>query len=302
MKSVCMMVAVALLSGCTSALKSGCSDEASIATLKQIFEEAATKNLPLDAAAPELIKARVNADFSVSIEAIRTSELDEKIHKASCDGEMAVQLPAVLSSSLTQNPFLSAIVQSSGAKVENGRLVRSIHYTVQPTDDGKNVYVQTSGTKEIAQVTGFLAASMQAKAEAEKQMPATPAPPPPSPTLVVAPSPALASPVVAADEATDPTCPGLDTSVTSNQLECLSIKYKAADVELNQTYTKVMAGLDGMRQAALRDEQRQWIKRRDKECAEGNPEFSEGSAGAIMAADCPVQKTSERVTYLRAYH
>ncbi len=95
-------------------------------------------------------------------------------------------------------------------------------------------------------------------------------------------------------------CKGLDLTVTSSQLECLDKKFEIADLSLNDSYKRVISGLDGDRKAALKKEQVVWIKEKESKCATAGADVG-GQMALVVAADCKLQMTESRLAYLKNY-
>ena len=82
--------------------------------------------------------------------------------------------------------------------------------------------------------------------------------------------------------------------------ECLDRKFTVADKELNALYKDLMAKLDNVQQAKLKSLQMAWIKDKEVTCANAGKEEG-GTLEGLMIGDCKVQKTEERVKFLKAY-
>ena len=83
-----------------------------------------------------------------------------------------------------------------------------------------------------------------------------------------------------------------------NQMEmnaCAARDFKAADLALNQRYAALMASLPESKRAALRTEQRAWLKRRDPQCRKATKRFAGGSIWPLEFSTC-LQKATEQRT------
>lgn len=121
-------------------------------------------------------------------------------------------------------------------------------------------------------------------------------------TISVVPSVALSSPVSSVSNSVEQAgpCKGLDLANPSTQLECLDRKYSTADKQLNDVYKQLAAGLDESRKAALKKEQITWIKDKEAKCPQAGKEKG-GTLEPVAIAECKVQMTDQRLSYLRNY-
>lgn len=97
-------------------------------------------------------------------------------------------------------------------------------------------------------------------------------------------------------------CKGLDLSITADIRNCLGMKYKVADKELNRVYKQLMSRLDEPRKLSLKKEQIAWIMEKESKCQKAGKESEGGSLEAVMIEDCLVQMTEQRVIYLKRIH
>jgi uncharacterized protein YecT (DUF1311 family) len=115
--------------------------------------------------------------------------------------------------------------------------------------------------------------------------------------LLVMTSPSRAA---AANDATG--CEGPDTS-TYYEACVLSNETKALDVELNQSYQKLLASRKSPSSAkqrqALIEAQRMWIRYRDKTCEFENEE--NGGINSISWVRCQNRMVRERLKYLKDF-
>lgn len=81
--------------------------------------------------------------------------------------------------------------------------------------------------------------------------------------------------------------------------ECTMTTHKAWDVILNERYRAVIAQSPPNLKLALQKAQRAWIVSRDADCAAVYEAFIEGTIRGPLYAGCLVEKTSERVRWLK---
>ncbi len=104
----------------------------------------------------------------------------------------------------------------------------------------------------------------------------------------------VASPALAADEETR-------CNRNGNQLElnaCAAQDFKASDAKLNARYKSLMAALTPAAQAALRTEQRAWLRQRDPTCRARIEGL--GSIAPLEYSACQKELTDRRVRQLEA--
>lgn len=173
--------------------------------------------------------------------------------------------------------------QDASVRAKGSELTGAVTYTVQPSDDGKTFRVSAQGTETFAAALAgvgldFRTKDIQAQFEAQKK---------------AEPSPAALTPAESGGEAEDPHATA-------------AADYAAADKELNAAYQLARARLNDEQRAALKDEQRTWITRRDAECSESKVkaqsggDVAGGSALAMEVVGCKTTMTRERTRQLRA--
>ncbi len=92
-----------------------------------------------------------------------------------------------------------------------------------------------------------------------------------------------------------------ESGVTADILNCLGLKYDAADKRLNAVYNAKMASLDEAGKLKLRNDERRWLKARDARCAESRQPDAGGTLGRVEHHSCIVDETERRVKALEAY-
>lgn len=94
-------------------------------------------------------------------------------------------------------------------------------------------------------------------------------------------------------------CNKADTQYDLNV--CAGDNYAAADKALNEAYRALFARLpDAMSRTDLRDGERIWIKRRDKDCAdEVGPQEEGGSIWSMEMSNCLERETAARLRELK---
>lgn len=306
-----LLCSTALLATAGCATKTpGCSDPESVDLIKQIFDDAAGKLvskaaiLTLGTIKPEQVTAQIKLDVTN----IRTSGHDEATGKYQCDAVLVASLPPEAEKPLG-NELATAMTFPGGlgnAHVEGGKLTESIKYSVQLTDDKKHVYAEISeGGNDIAESSVALVLRSEMSKPRKSDGAAAGNTPAPNPAPTAGQSAATAAapgkPAENAADNSDPACPGVDTSTTDGQRDCIAIQYKAADSDLNATYKQLMATLPDAAKATLKEEQRGWVKQKEAKCAAAAKEFEGGTMEQVTRDDCELGMTKDRATYLHNY-
>ncbi|WP_208513155.1 lysozyme inhibitor LprI family protein [Variovorax paradoxus] len=186
----------------------------------------------------------------------------------------------------------SAARTDASVRVQGPHLQGGLQYTVQPSDDGQSVRVSATGVDSFALAlagfsVGFSNSELYARREAEKAAKTAPA-------------------TEAGAAALPPGAPVPAGATAAEQQSGAEDRFATADKELNAAYATARARLDDAGKAALRDEQRAWIKTRDATCSEGKisaesgGDVAGGSAMALEIAGCKARLTEERAKQLEA--
>jgi uncharacterized protein YecT (DUF1311 family) len=290
----CGSAAVLLaLSACSSGSEISCSAPEVKTTLEQLVWESAESAIAQKWSVQDgreiitLVKPRI----TLKVEAIATVPA-EKGGRPTCEASLVGTATQDIG---TGSMLLRAAMdRDPNLKVDGKELRGSVKYIVQPTDDGKSFRVSARGTDAYAAGLaalgiGFMNEAKQAKlAEAGKDSAGTPvAAQPPSPAGPMAePSPANAT--------------------VAEQQDGAEADLQAADKALNAAYQAARASMTDAGKAALRDEQRAWIKTRDTACSEAKitadskGDIAGGSAMALEVAGCKARLTEARTKQLTA--
>lgn len=88
---------------------------------------------------------------------------------------------------------------------------------------------------------------------------------------------------------------------TYAMLDCIHKEYEQQDARLNATYRKVMARLSPARKKALRQLQRDWIKKRDGMAQESADKWAGGTGSSVAYNISLLQETVRRTIWLERY-
>jgi uncharacterized protein YecT (DUF1311 family) len=86
---------------------------------------------------------------------------------------------------------------------------------------------------------------------------------------------------------------------TLSIIECTMTTHKGWDVILNERYRAVIAASPPNLKLKLQKAQRAWIVSRDADCAAVYEAYIKGTIRGPLYAGCMVEKTSERVRWLK---
>jgi uncharacterized protein YecT (DUF1311 family) len=90
-------------------------------------------------------------------------------------------------------------------------------------------------------------------------------------------------------------------AATPEMQDCAAAEQKHWDDDLNAAYRRLMADLPAARQAALRGEERAWIRRKDHVCEHAGDAEQGGSLQRVEVERCYLDETIRRAVYLRSY-
>lgn len=159
------IIGAVLLSSC-SKLEATCSGEDSLKLVSEIISEDAEKYLAdqkRDDGSVIFSPASVRATLSkvsITIENIRTSKKDPNSTKVFCEGSLKISpTPEILKQADEARKESNLVTISDEAKNQlfeqsANAFVKAIEYTVQPTDDGKSVFVEVSTPKSFSVLLG----------------------------------------------------------------------------------------------------------------------------------------------------
>jgi uncharacterized protein YecT (DUF1311 family) len=258
-----------LLAGCAKE-PPGCADVETLNLVKGAFLKAAAKNITRMTGGAlniedDKIQSSTRDKFDLQIESPRIVEKRADANKLICAAELKVSVNAESAKSMD--------------KIFKRENVSSIQYTSQMTADGKEHITEVSDLSvSVGYVWDLMSLGAFRVAEAE----------PSKPTEAPAATNALASPN---QEGIDP----WPSAVRG---------FQAADEKLNEEYQRAMGRLSEAQKVTLRDEQRDWIQRRDKSCsaeaitASSKGDITGGSAMKLGQIGCKESLTEERTKEL----
>lgn len=289
----------ALVSGCgqqaAGPAPGTCGSADTDAVIKRVLVDNLHTSVPTAQDAAAAKQALSNGTAQLSVEAVRTVARDEAVGRSTCGAQLRITVPVSTFQLLESDMLLAATIGQAGWKRDgDGAVVRGIDYTVQPTDDRKQVYVNLVGPEPVLRGVGLMAIAAWAAAERGSAVPGGP-----TPAAASSPVPAPRAAVAPASDKPDGLCAGIDTATTAGALECEDRHFKAADDQLNANYKAAMARMAPDRQAVLRAEQRAWLAGRDTGCqAEAQQQGLGGTSVTLAVAGCVTQKTAARAAEL----
>lgn len=152
-----ILLSCILLNGCLKP-EIKCSDEASTAVVLSLVKSILAEQIEEEVkqAKPPPDKSKISAfinDVTLSLSDVRTTKKDPNSTKSFCVADFNAQFSnnTITDADATRKflnfPLTIDYVRQTGLKFEANRLVGSLEYSVQPTDDGKKVYSELTKTQ-----------------------------------------------------------------------------------------------------------------------------------------------------------
>jgi len=281
------------LSACSAGSEISCSSPEVKTTLEQLVWEGAEAAIAQKWSVQDgkEVIALVRPRITLKVDEIATVPA-EKGGRPSCEASLVGTATQDINTGSMS--LRAAMDRDPNLKVSGKELRGSVKYTVQPTDDGKSFRVSARGTDAYsAGLAGlgiaFMNEARQAKlAEAGKDSSG---------------NPVVAQPVTSAATTAAPSQP---VAAASDLQSDAGADLQAADKALNAAYQTARASMTEAGKAALRDEQRAWIKTRDATCSEAKitadskGDIAGGSSMALEVAGCKARLTEARTKQLAA--
>ena len=203
---------VALLQACGTKTPA-CGDEQTVGILKSTYKDTINALFAAHEGGPATA-ARLLALTPLEVKTVQTVAKDAAVGMLTCEADLSVTVPEVIAKYAGSGAVSAAgpavVAQTRNAKVTGNAITQPIRYTVQETDDRKQVVVKSEGVDAVAKLVGNLAflALMEHALDLSGGTPAA-ALPASMPAATVAgasaPPPAAASGPPAAVEETGPT-------------------------------------------------------------------------------------------------
>ena len=92
--------------------------------------------------------------------------------------------------------------------------------------------------------------------------------------------------------------PALDSGVTSEMINASVKLSEAWDVEINKVYKLIMEKLPEKEKTKLRNDQRNWVKEKEKKAKEAGKEFEGGTGESLMYSQTELTLTKKRTLEL----
>jgi uncharacterized protein YecT (DUF1311 family) len=270
-----------LLAGCSADPGPSCTSEDAQATLqKLLWGEVDKQFAPVGPQNADAFASLARKYLQIQLSGITTVEAPQGgTRVATCQATMTTAMPESLKADL--GLVRAALAREPGStKLEGGNLTGQVEYLVGVSDDKKSVRVEARGYRTYAEVLAGVTQALYAESAAPQG---------------AAPQPQRSGSAGSAEAATSTPVP--EQPVAS---------YEEADKALNEAYQAARASMSEQQKAALRDEQRAWIKRRDEACSEAAIEReAKGnvSGGTAMQAEqlaCKANLATQRTKELRA--
>lgn len=170
-KHIAISIASALLlifGGCSKFNKSKatCSSPEGLSAISELISGEAGKaiqNSKKDDGSPIFTASAVKTILGkiiISVDNIRTSKEDPNSTKVSCQGTLNIAVPAEILNQAEQGRQLagqdkiSNFAQLQEMTQDGNSFTKDIEYNIQPTDDGKKIFSEMTGTAPIANLIG----------------------------------------------------------------------------------------------------------------------------------------------------
>lgn len=272
-----------------------CSDPRSTGLVKRVYRQALDKFIS-GLGAPPAWANEIDRLVPVEVKSVRTLRIDQGVGRHHCEATLEAKLTAQGTEAVNNPLFQAGLAQDPelrGFQTKGSVVTHAVRYTVQLTDDKKEIHVQATGHQNLADLVYNVTIR-----EVNDKMTQSPKPEPkPAPV----PRQAASKPPSTDTVEKSGICKGLDRTITADNNECIGRMYEAADGELNKVYKEVMASLDKAKRGPLLNSQRAWIKEKETKCEQEGEEFKGGSIAASIIANCKVEMTQKRVQFLKAY-
>lgn len=272
-----------------------CSDSRTTNLVKRVYRQALDKFVA-GLGAPDSWANEIDRLVPVEVRSVRTVRIDQGVGRHHCEATLEAKLTARGSEAVSNPVFQAGLSQDPdlrGFQTKGALVTHPVRYTVQLTDDKKEIHVQAVGHQNMADLV-FNLTIPEVNDKMTQAPKAEPKPVPAAPRAAVKPQ---------VSDSTEKTgiCKGLDLAITSEQHECLSRKFKVADDALNATWKEVFEKLTVTQKTQLRTLQRTWIQEKNSKCLKAGEGAKNASLESILTADCEVQMTEQRIAFLKAY-
>jgi uncharacterized protein YecT (DUF1311 family) len=84
--------------------------------------------------------------------------------------------------------------------------------------------------------------------------------------------------------------------------QCMGAEHDAWDKQLNRIYQALMASRSAAQKTGLRDEERAWLKRTQRQCDHAGDGEAGGTLQGVEVDQCYLDETVRRTVYLRGLH
>jgi uncharacterized protein YecT (DUF1311 family) len=285
--TACAVVSLLLL-GCDRHREVDCGGEETLSLVRELLQEDVTdkvrrlmSNSGYSRASSETLASSL-AKIGITIEAIRTTSLDQEISSKACAGEVRIEIPQeMLDDADEALGYLSytdvdELADVAGFRFRGRSFTRSVEYQVQPTDDSQGLYVKVA---DVSPAHELLANIVSAH--------------------LVLPEIRSAEAVQAAEaERRDRELNEASAAATAAFLAQANAEKTLSEQSINA----VWAALADTDREFLLQVQRTWIRRKEAECRmQGASASIDASEQQAIAAQCETRYNRDRERYLRQY-
>lgn len=283
-----------------SSLDASCSSPSAIKLIKEIISDNVearardeNKDLP-EANRLDLSKIRALAgEVQFDLQDVVTTKNDPNSTKKFCEGSLTIRLPeSTLSNANDKRKevgknSIKTLAEDANFKADLNKFTKKVAYNVQPTDDGKKVYVgleSGSGAQELVAETVIWAAVNLRQTEVRTSSIQAAATAPTAPAATDAPTPAIVAPAVQ----------GQPVQVSA-ALEASTAEYQSAEREINVVWKSLPKPV---RDAHL-DAQRAFNAAKESTCFKEATAAGTGEQFEIARNRCWTRFYRQRIPELR---
>ena len=283
-----------------------CGDEDSLALVKSLLEDSAQSSVKsiasnegvvIDSAALRASTSQIKFDLAD----VRTSKTDPNSTKVFCVAALSTTMD---SDTIDRADFVSAYYGEDTVNqkafqqdidMDGNSINYSIEYSVQPTDDGKNVYGQLQNGSELLDFVGTAVVyalqknSVQAMKAQEKKSDA---------------ENALAQRIAMAEEAASIAAAEAEASVeAASELADISVEKAKAKATMDfkrNEFNELWKSASADTRASLAEGQKEWVAERDEACLSQAQE-AELAWQEVVRMQCVSEMLGERYYQVKEY-
>jgi uncharacterized protein YecT (DUF1311 family) len=275
------------MAACNMKPNAGCSDDNSKTLVAKIVSDEAEKEVVAsnndgsNIFEPAKVRATL-AQIKMSVEDIRTTKSDPNSTKKFCAGTLKITVPVEMLNATEKARELAGVnkiaqfAQQNGFEANSNTFSKEIEYSVQPTDDGKNIYAELEAAKPLAHFESELVQS------------------------------ALLMPVLEnrkAQQEAEAKQQALEMQRQGDEQSKANLEQAKADNNLaNQTINELWKSLPDSTRQTLLEQQRAWIKKKEIDCKlDAASKSTDPTVKETARLTCDTNQTVSRINTLKQF-